>query len=68
MKFDYTKDKPTKYMVNVHRWNDSDQYYFNNYREAKEFYKNIIGKHHEAGTTINLYDVNKDIKKEWTNF
>ena len=75
--FDYTNGSESKYLVNIHRWNVSDQCYFSNYYEAKKFYektcrdlKEMAEKYFfpEGTTTINLWDIVRDIRKEYTRF
>lgn len=63
MKIDRTGGKEARYMVSIYRWNVSDYYYFNSYREAKNLYDKI--KDTEQGI-ISLYDIKKDIRKEYT--
>lgn len=64
MKFDYTKGQTAKYMVNIYRWNTDDQYYVHYYREAKQLLEWAKKKEAE-GTTISIYDIKNDIRKEY---
>lgn len=63
MRFDMTQGKSPRYMVSIYRWNVSDYYYFNTYREAKNLYDKV--KDTEQGI-ISLYDIKNDIRKEYT--
>lgn len=75
--FDYTNGLEAEYMVNIHRWNVSDQCYFSNYYEAKKFYERICRDLKEMAekyflledtTTINLWDIAEDVCKEQVQF
>lgn len=65
MKFDYTKGKKARYLVNIYGWNASDQYYFHYFREAKEMFNNIKEKSLKEGRSVSIYDLTKDIRKEF---
>ena len=65
MKFDYTHGKPAKYGVHIYSWNTSDIYYFGTYKAAKEFFDKATATEREKGTTICLYNIHKDIRKEF---
>lgn len=64
MRFDYAKGQPAKYIVNVYRWNSSDQYYVHYYREAKHLLESLK-KQEAEGTTISVYDLKNDIRKDY---
>lgn len=66
MKFDYTHGKTAKYMVSVHGWNVSDQYYYADYRSAKEMFRRIVGRQ-QNGISVSLWDMVKDFRKEFAN-
>lgn len=68
MTFDYTHGKEVKYMVMYHRWNGYDRCLYSSYKEAKERYEKAIKNDHEAGTTISLNDVKKDIRKAFKKY
>lgn len=63
MKIDRTGGKEPRYMVSIYRWNVSDYFYYHTYKEAKAFYDKV--KDTEQGI-ISLYDIKKDIRKEYT--
>ena len=65
MRIDYSKTGKPKYMVGAHSLMYDDFYYFDTYRDAKNFFDNIKMRR-EKGTRINLYDIKKDIRKEFT--
>lgn len=63
MRYDYTKGKEARYILSVNRWNGSDYLYFHEYSEAKrafEKHKLIV---EEYGTSLNIYDLKKDVRK-----
>lgn len=64
MKFDYTNGDYAKYMVSVYRWNGEDFYYFHSFKEAREYFDRMKDKQ-EAGTTISLWDIKNDIRKDY---
>ncbi len=64
MKFDYTKGKKAQYMVSIYSWNFSDHYYFSDADTAKKFFKKA-GKEKEEGVSVSLWDMQKDIRKEF---
>lgn len=64
MRFDYTKGQYAKYMVSIYREIGEDFYYFHSFKEAKEFFGRI--KESEGkGTTISLWDIKNDIRKDY---
>ena len=64
MRFNYTHGKEAKYQVSIHRWNVSDFYYFSNYRDAKKCF-NEWADGEEEGTSLSLWDMGKDVRKEY---
>lgn len=64
MRFDCTKGQDAKYMVSIHRWNGEDFYYFHFYKGAKEFI-NSAKNREEEGTSLSIWDMKKDIRKEY---
>lgn len=69
MRFDYTKGKKARYVVSLYGWNIEDHYYFNNYKEAGEMYKQLLKKHKdEVATCLGIYDLDKDIRKAFAKF
>lgn len=68
MVFDHTKGERAMYMVSVYRWNVQDRHFYSNYREAKAFFNALKEEDHEKGTVISLYNVPKDIRKEFVKF
>lgn len=65
MRIDYSESGNPKYLVGAHSLMYDDFYYFDSYREAKDFF-NKLKVSREKGTRINLYDIKKDIRKEST--
>ena len=65
MRFDYTKGKAPRYMVQVYRGFNNDQYYLHEYKEAKELYEKLK-KEERKDTYISIYDTVKDIRKAFT--
>ena len=64
MRFDCTKGQYAKYMVSIHRECGEDFCYFHTFKEAKDFFdrkKESEG----AGTSISLWDIKKDIRKDY---
>ena len=64
MNFFHT-DKEPRYMVSIYRWSVSDAHYYRYYRDAKRFYDDQIKSEHDEGTVISLYDIQKDVRKEF---
>lgn len=64
MRFDYTKGQGAKYMVSIHRESGDDFYYFHYFKGAKELFDSAKTREAE-GTSISLYDMKKDIRKEY---
>jgi NifB/MoaA-like Fe-S oxidoreductase len=64
MKFDYTHGKTAKYMVSVHGWNVNDQYYYGDYKSAKEMFSRMVDRRLD-GVSVSLWDMVKDIRKEF---
>lgn len=64
MRLDYTKGNEAKYLVSIHDSRNDDFYYFANYRDAKTFFDKAK-KSREKGAHLNLYDIKKDIRKEY---
>ena len=65
MKFDFTHGKSAKYLVSVHRWDISDQYYVHSMKDAKEIFENLKVKNQPSDTTISIYDLIRDIRKDY---
>ena len=65
MKFYHTLGKEPKYMVQVYTEIWDDQYYFVEYRKAMDKFKELKGCAWGEGTSISLYDMRKDIRKEY---
>ena len=51
-------------MVSIHRESGDDFYYFHYFKKAKELFDSAKTKEAE-GTSISLYDMKKDIRKEY---
>ena len=68
MRFDRTDGKKAKYMVNVYEGNTEDHYYFHYYKDADKFFVGLRKVPHESGTCINIYDLQKDERKEFYKF
>lgn len=64
MKFDYTHGKEAKYMVSIHGWNFDDHYYFGEAAAAKKMFKEIAERK-EKGITASLWDMKRDIRKDF---
>ena len=64
MRFDYTKGQVAKYMVSIHRESGDDFYYFHYFKGAKELFDSAKTREAE-GTSLSLYDMKKDIRKEY---
>lgn len=67
MKFDFTKGQPAKYMVSVYDpAGCHDQLYYHYFKEAKaELCRLKESGFYEKGTIISIYDLQKDIRKEF---
>jgi hypothetical protein len=65
MKFDYTHGNSAKYMVSIHRWNGSDQYYCESFKQAKDLFNQVTEKGLENETSVSIWDMKKDIRKEF---
>ena len=63
MKFNYTHGNEAKYMVSVYGWNISDYYYCHEYKQAKELFNKL--KELVKDASISIYDIKKDIRKEF---
>lgn len=64
MRVDCTKGQDAKYMVSIHRESGDDFYYFHYFKKAKELFDSAKTREAE-GTSISLYDMKKDIRKEY---
>ena len=67
MKFDFTKGKTAKYLVSIYMpCGCNDQLYYHYYKEAKEKFKTLCNcGHYDAGTRFGLYDMTKDVRKDY---
>lgn len=65
MKFDCTDGKPAKYAVRKYSWNVNDTFYYSDYKSAKAKLNELATTTKEKGTALSLYDINKDIRKEF---
>ena len=65
MKFDCTGGKPAKYAVRKYSWNVNDTFYYSDYKSAKAKLNELAEATTEKGTVLSLYDINKDIRKEF---
>lgn len=65
MRFDYTKGQEARYMTSVYGVNVEDHYYYHIYKEAKAAFDRLKGLEHEPGTSISVYDLKNDVKKEF---
>lgn len=67
MRFDFTKGKTLKYMVSLYMPDGcNDHMYFHYYKEAKDkLMKLSRSGFYEKGTSFSLYDIVKDIRKEY---
>ena len=65
MRFDHTKGQKAKYLVSEHWETGYDQYYFHYYANAKDLYDRLKAKA-LTGTSISLWDMSKDVRKEFT--
>ena len=65
MRFDYTEGKTEKYIVSLY-WDErnSDHFYFHEYRKAKNKFDKLKDNALK-GATITLYDLIKDVRKEF---
>lgn len=68
MKFDFTHGKKARYMVGVHRWNADDHIYFHYYKDAKNKFDELRNRSLAEGTSINLYDMDNDVRKMYYRF
>lgn len=67
MRFDYTHGNEAKYMVSLYGWNVQDYYYYASYKDAKEAFKNIQSEGHKD-VALSLWDLKKDVRKEYVKF
>jgi len=67
MKFNFTKGKSANYIVSIYEPDGChDQLYYHYHREAKDKLNELKGSGcYEKGTIISLYDIHKDIRKEF---
>ena len=67
MRFDFTKGKTAVYMVSIYTPDGCDDHlYYHYYKEAMEkFQKLKNSEHYEKGTSFSIYDMNKDVRKEY---
>ena len=68
MKFDRTKGKSPRYLVSIYGETVEDKYYYHYFREADDFFDQLLRKEWEAGTAISLYDLQKDVRKNFAKF
>ena len=64
MRFDNTEGKNPKYMVTVYGWSIEDHYYYAEYRRALNMFKKLRDSV-PGGTSVSLYDMVKDVRKEY---
>lgn len=67
MRFDHTRGKTAKYVVNLYAWNVEDHSYFHYYKEAKALFDRLKKKQ-DNGTTLSIYDLQKDERKAFARF
>lgn len=65
MRFDRTGGKTARYMVSIYRGLVNDQIYYHYYKQAKDCFEGIKNGGAEAGNIISVYDLDKDIRKDF---
>ena len=65
MRFDRTEGKTERYVVSLYGENVEDHYYYHYYNKAKKLYESMRGEQ-KPGTVLSIYDVEKDIRKEFS--
>ena len=65
MRFDFTKGKEPRYLVQVYAEWGNDQFYYYYFKEAMEKFRKLKEKEWGIGTIITVYDMVKDIRKEY---
>ena len=54
-----------RYMVSLYGWNVEDHYYYHYFNKAKKLYESLKAEQ-KPGTTLSIYDIAKDIRKEFS--
>ena len=52
-------------MVTIYRGFVNDHFYYHYYKQAKDFFEGIKNGGIEVGNTISVYDLSKDIRKDF---
>lgn len=65
MNFDYTKGKSPRYMVFVYRGFTNDRYFVHDYSTAKKLFDELKAQEAGSDSVVSIYDVEKDIRKEF---
>ena len=64
MRFDFTKGQEAKYKVCIYREDGDDFCYFHTFKQAKVFFeRQKIAE--QAGTSISLWNMKDDIRKDY---
>lgn len=67
MRFYFTNGKTAVYMVSIYTPDGyNDHLYYHYYKEAFEKFQKLKDSgHYERGTSFSIYDMKKDIRKEY---
>lgn len=67
MRFDFTKAKKAVYMVSVYMPDGcTDHLYYHYYKEAKKKFNYLISSgFYEKGTAFSIYNMERDIRKDY---
>lgn len=72
MRFCHTNGKDGRYLVAIHYNVFSDYHYYHYYREAKKKFDELKASgdagHAMKGTALSLYDMVKDVRKEYAKY
>lgn len=65
MRFDHTKGQKAKYLVSLHWETGYDLFYYHYYKDAKAKFDRLKAAEPREARSISLYDMVKDVRKEF---
>lgn len=68
MRFFQTKGKSAKYVLSIYGPHIEDHIYYHYYNDAKMRFNSLVEERHEKETIISIYDLDKDIRKDFIRF
>ena len=68
MRFDCTHGNKAKYIVSLYGWDVEDHFYCDTFKNAKRIFNIAKGTKFRKGTALSLYNIQKDIRKEYVKF